>query len=131
MILAAFLLEADWSRLLAIPNIYAVQTVTSTKAANGLNKHVPDGRPPLNVLLQVNTSGEDVKSGLPALHPGSTDTEAELTQLAVYIVKECPRLHLQGLMTIGSLAESLASSERENQDFETLKETRDLLQKAL
>lgn len=34
-------------------------------------------------------------------------------------------------MTIGSLAQSLASSASENKDFETLKSTRDVLQKEL
>lgn len=34
-------------------------------------------------------------------------------------------------MTIGSQQESLASSERPNQDFETLKQTRDVLEEML
>ena len=116
----------------AIPNLYAVQTVTSTKAASGLNKYLSADRPPLNVLLQVNTSGEDNKSGLsPLTEASETNTSAELTQLARFIVTECPRLHLQGLMTIGSLTESLASAEKPNEDFERLIRTRDLLQEEL
>jgi PLP dependent protein len=118
---------------LAIPNLYAVQTITSAKAASGLNKHLSADRPPLNVLLQVNTSGEDNKSGVPPLTSPSTvdDAHAELTQLARFIVAECPRLHLQGLMTIGSLAESLAAGEKPNEDFARLVATRDRLQAAL
>ena len=80
------------------------------------------------MLLQVNTSGEDSKSGLDPLE-ASTASSAELTQLAKHIVTECPQLHLQGLMTIGALSSSL--SDDLNQDFETLKKTRDLLQGAL
>lgn len=108
----------------AIPNLSAVQTVSSTKAAKGLNKAIGEGRI-LKVLLQVNTSGEETKSGLPPLAP-FPPAEAELIQLAQHILVECDRLHLQGLMTIGSLAQSLSNSE--NQDFETLKKTRDILQ---
>lgn len=117
--------------LASIPNLYAVQTVTSTKGAAGLNKYLSGDRPPLNILLQVNTSGEDNKSGVPPLNPALDNAAAELTQLARFIVSECPRLHLQGLMTIGSLTESLASAEKPNEDFERLVQTRDLLQAEL
>ena len=58
------------ARRTAIPNLYAVQTLTSAKAATALDKALPSPavRPePLRVLLQVNTSGEDAKSGLPPL----------------------------------------------------------------
>lgn len=81
-------------------------------------------------MLQVNTSGEDAKSGLSV--PSSENAhESELVGLARHIITQCPLLHLQGLMTIGSLAESLSSSERENKDFETLKRTRDILHDSL
>ena len=117
--------------MLAIPNLFAIQTLTSTKAASGLDKHISADRPPLNVLLQVNTSGEDAKSGVPPLNGSSEDGEAELTKLARYVVTECPRLHLHGLMTIGSLAESLNADEKPNEDFERLVKTRDALQQVL
>ncbi|KAF8176157.1 hypothetical protein K438DRAFT_1847059 [Mycena galopus ATCC 62051] len=55
---------------------------------------------------------------------------AEAAQLARHIVKECPRLRLQGLMTIGALEQSLADTD-ENADFERLKGTRDVLARAL
>jgi len=108
--------------------------VTSIKAATALNKALPSDRTSsLNVLLQVNTSGEDNKSGLSPLSDAlsQTGSEAEIIQVARHIITECPRLHLQGLMTIGSLAESLASAEKPNEDFERLKTTRDLLQESL
>ncbi|OCT46090.1 hypothetical protein CLCR_00485 [Cladophialophora carrionii] len=75
----------------------------------------------LRVFIQVNTSGEDSKSGL---EPGS----AELVSLAKLIRSEasCPNLHLQGLMTIGAIARSRATTkETENEDFITLRATRD------
>jgi len=93
-----------------------------------LNKSLPPERTsPLNVLLQVNTSGEDAKSGFTPLSSSESSSSSELVQLVRHIITECPRLHLQGLMTIGSLAESLASSDRLNEDFETLKRTQDIL----
>ncbi|KAI0925702.1 hypothetical protein AcV5_008370 [Taiwanofungus camphoratus] len=124
-------LQSNKAKTLAsIPNLYAIQTLNSIKAANALNKALPETRTsPLNILLQVNTSGEDAKSGLPPLSP-QTEAESELVQLARHVVTECPKLYLQGLMTIGSLSESLTAHER-NSDFERLKETRDCLQEAL
>ena len=125
-----FVLDATWTS--AIPNIYAIQTITSTKAASALNKSLPLERTtPLNVLLQVNTSGEEAKSGVPAPTSLESASSSELSRLAQYIVSSCPRLHLHGLMTIGSLTESLASDERPNEDFETLKRTRDFLEEIL
>lgn len=76
----------------------------------------------LNVLIQVNTSGEDSKSGL-------SPQGDELVNLARFILESCPRLYLLGLMTIGSLSESLSADE--NRDFDLLKKTRDELQSTL
>ncbi|KAF9006246.1 hypothetical protein BDZ89DRAFT_1233642 [Hymenopellis radicata] len=54
--------------LVPIPNLHTIQTLTSAKAASALNKALPPTRAaPLNVLIQVNTSGEDAKSGLAPL----------------------------------------------------------------
>ncbi|KAG9314947.1 hypothetical protein JVU11DRAFT_4056 [Chiua virens] len=126
-------LQSNKSKILGtIPNIYAIQTVTSAKAASALDKSLPLERTtPLNVLLQVNTSGEEAKSGLPALVSVESYSDSELVQLAQHVIVNCPRLYLQGLMTIGSLTKSLASDERPNEDFETLKCTRDLLEQVL
>jgi len=125
-------LQSNKAKILAaIPNIYSIQTVSSIKAATALQKAVAPTRPtPLNVLLQVNTSREDSKSGLDPLTSSSSVPTAELTLLALHVLQECPNLHLQGLMTIGALTESLSSG-HPNRDFERLKETRDLLQNAL
>ena len=106
------------------------------KAASALDKALPSNRTsPLRVLLQVNTSGEDSKSGLPplALTQSTSDLKnSELVVLAQHILKNCPKLRLEGLMTIGSLELSLSASETDkNADFEKLKETRDALDKYL
>ena len=104
------------------------------KAASALDKALPSNRTsPLRVLLQVNTSGEDSKSGLPPLTQSTSDLKnSELVVLAQHILKNCPKLRLEGLMTIGSLELSISASETEkNADFEKLKETRDTLDKYL
>ena len=47
--------------VIAIPNLYAVETVDSIKKADTLNKACAAVRPdiPLKVFVQVNTSAED------------------------------------------------------------------------
>mmetsp|Transcript_7708 Transcript_7708/g.11074 ORF Transcript_7708/g.11074 Transcript_7708/m.11074 type:complete len:315 (-) Transcript_7708:84-1028(-) len=81
-----------------------VETVASIKLANKLNNAVQlvldssekeDGEPQkLDIYVQVNTSGEDSKSGVT---PGSQTLE-----LSKHILGNCPNLHLVGLMTIGA-----------------------------
>jgi len=67
-----------------------VQTVDRLKIAQRLGEQRPPGRPDLNVLLQVNISGEASKSGVPA---------GELPELARQVAA-LPRLRLRGLMAI-------------------------------
>ncbi|EJD49553.1 hypothetical protein AURDEDRAFT_112426 [Auricularia subglabra TFB-10046 SS5] len=127
-------LQSNKCRTLAsIPNLYAIHTLTSAKAATALNKGLPETRAaPLNVLLQVNTSGEESKSGLAPLSSNSDGESGALVELARHVLRECPRLHLLGLMTIGSLEASLAAADHdENQDFQTLIRTRDALEESL
>ncbi|KAK7206291.1 hypothetical protein BZA70DRAFT_288670 [Myxozyma melibiosi] len=100
--------------LAAISNLYAVETVDAVKKAKKLNDARAETMPVLNVFIQVNTSGEESKSGMA---PGE-----EVVETAKYIVESCPRLKLKGLMTIGSIARSNASGEEENADFKTLVE---------
>jgi PLP dependent protein len=67
-----------------------VHSVEREKIAQRLNDARPPQLPPLNVLIQVNVSGEASKSGV---EPG-----AELA-LAAFI-RRLPRLRLRGLMAI-------------------------------
>ncbi|KDR68576.1 hypothetical protein GALMADRAFT_78441 [Galerina marginata CBS 339.88] len=127
-------LQSNKAKTLAsIPNLFSIQTLGSTKTATALNKALPTERSsPLRVLIQINTSGEDSKSGIPPLTSASDLATSELIILAKHILTECPRLRLEGLMTIGALELSLTASETEkNADFERLKETRDLLSRYL
>ncbi|PRQ76990.1 cytoplasmic protein [Rhodotorula toruloides] len=115
----------------AIPNLFAIETLTSVKAANHLHNalsSLPSTRSePLNVFIQINTSGEEQKSGLAALTSSSSSGEA--VDLALHILDKCPTLRLKGLMTIGSLDASKSATP--NPDFERLKETRDRLGEVL
>lgn len=69
----------------------------------------------LSVFVQVNTSGEDSKSGV---EPGE-----ELVNLCKTIIEECPTLKLQGLMTIGAVGDTSC--------FQTLVECRTSVAEAL
>jgi pyridoxal phosphate enzyme (YggS family) len=110
-----------------IPNLWCVSSVDSIKKANELEKGrkaliekndsgVSDGEK-LRIMVQVNTSGEESKSGV---EPGAT------TELCRHVIEKCPHLQLFGLMTIGAIARSKETTpETENEDFVALKETRD------
>merc|ERR1712093_816036 len=111
-----------------LPNLHLVSSVDSSKKATQLNAGraslSPTPPTPLNIHIQVNTSGESSKSGVT---PGP-----ETTALAKHILETCPQLHLLGLMTIGAIARSKAAGEgEENEDFVCLKEERDRLEKEL
>jgi pyridoxal phosphate enzyme (YggS family) len=67
-----------------------VHTVASEKIARRLSEQRPDGRPPLNVLIQVNASGEASKSGV---------APSEVAALALSI-RELKNLRVRGLMAI-------------------------------
>ncbi|KAG2110285.1 uncharacterized protein F5147DRAFT_745259 [Suillus discolor] len=121
--------QARMRELTTVSNLHAIQSLTSTEDADIYNNAIPaDRKAPLNMLLQVNTSGEVQKSGLQYVDTETEAADSPLFKLACHIIEHCPKLHFQGLMTIGSQTESLASSERPNQDFETLKKTRDVLE---
>ncbi|KAG8863093.1 hypothetical protein FRB96_009273 [Tulasnella sp. 330] len=117
--------------LAAIPNIWAVQTVDSIKKATALNKSLPEDRTdPLHIYLQVNTSGEDSKSGVAPLTHSSPSSSKELEELATHVINECPRLKLLGLMTIGSF-EASTEAGAENPDFRLLIESKEVLEERL
>ncbi len=71
-------------------NFHWVHTIDRLKIAQRLNDQRPAHLPPLQVCIQVNTSGEASKSGVDF---------AELPALAAAL-RALPRLRLRGLMTI-------------------------------
>ncbi|KAK4493954.1 hypothetical protein PRZ48_015140 [Zasmidium cellare] len=110
-----------------VPNLFSVSSVDTAKKADALEKGRKAlvekrgeevGEKRLRVLVQVNTSGEESKSGV---EPNET------TSLCKHIIDKCPHLRLGGLMTIGAIARSKESSSPDalNEDFVTLRETRD------
>ncbi|KAJ3031653.1 UNVERIFIED_CONTAM: hypothetical protein HDU68_001733 [Siphonaria sp. JEL0065] len=102
----------------AIPNLFAVETVDGAKKADTLQKALVQAqRPnPLNVFVQVNTSGEESKGGV---------EPPECVAVAKHIIEKCPNLKLFGLMTIGSWDHSHA--EGTNPDFQRLVECGNLI----
>lgn len=76
-----------------------VHSVDRLKVAQRLSEQRPANLPPLNVLLQVNVSGEDSKSGC---------SPAELPALA-QAVAQLPHLKLRGLMAIPEPTEDIAA----------------------
>ena len=114
-----------------IPNLWCVESVDTTKKADQLEKgrsnlydNFPDAeKGPLRVFVQVNTSGEEEKSGVEPKAAGD---------LCSHIRDQCPNLKLQGLMTIGAIARSKGLEEgKENEDFLTLVEVRKTVVKEL
>ncbi|EEA24565.1 hypothetical protein EYB25_004310 [Talaromyces marneffei] len=114
-----------------VRGLWAVESVDTEKKAKLLDKgwgerdisalSEEERTQKLRVFVQVNTSGEEAKSGV---EPVATPA------LCRYIREQCPRLKLQGLMTIGAIARSKEST-NENADFVSLIETREAIIKAL
>ncbi|KAH7672205.1 Pyridoxal phosphate homeostasis protein [Dioscorea alata] len=104
--------------LAGVPNLDMFESVDDQKIANLLDRIVANlGRKPLKVLVQVNTSGEESKSGV---------DPAGCVELAKHVKLDCPNLVFSGLMTIGMLD---YSSTPEN--FKTLVNCRTEVCKAL
>ena len=76
-----------------IPNLSMIETVDSERLASKLNTACLSVGRRLSVLVQVDTSGEDTKSGV--------DTD-QLLPLVGHILSSCPHLLFRGLMTIGA-----------------------------
>ena len=91
-----------------------VHSVERLKIAERLSAQRPEDRPPLKVLLQVNVSGEDSKSGC---------APAEVPELARQLVA-LPRLQLVGLMAI---PEPTTDTVLLRQRFARLRELREAL----
>ena len=72
-----------------------VQSVDSVKLAQALDRHAADLGRRLEVLVEVNTSGEAQKSGVAPADALALVAEA----------RKLPRLDVRGLMTVGPLVE--------------------------
>lgn len=108
-----------------VPNAASltVETVSTIKLAKKLNNAMAavnseneedDDEKKLSIFIQVNTSGEDTKSGV---------EPSGVVVLCQEISDECPLLVIQGLMTIGAPGDLTC--------FDTLGECRNEVQEAL
>lgn len=82
-------IQSNKSRQIA-ENMAWVHSVDREKIARRLSEQRPSDMPPLNVLIQVNISGEDSKSGI----------ELDALNEMVALVSSLPNLVLRGLMAI-------------------------------
>lgn len=78
-----------------VPNLYLLETVDSIKLADKLNnaRSNMEEAQPLPIYVQINTSGEESKSGV--LFSG------DIIPIFQHIKDNCPFLIISGLMTIG------------------------------
>ncbi|MGD8119174.1 YggS family pyridoxal phosphate-dependent enzyme [Vibrio sp. TRT 29B02] len=89
-----------------------VHTVDRTKIAQRLNDQRPEGLEPIQVLIQVNTSGEASKSGI---------DDDEIFALAE-LISQLPNLTLRGLMSIPANVSDYESQLAAFTQLATLKE---------
>lgn len=98
-----------------IDNLYAVEAIDATKKCKKLDTiRAEVNGAPINIYLQINTSGEEQKSGY-----SSTDLKELYESVEFLLSENCKTLKLSGLMTIGSFSESTSEGE-ENKDFKVL-----------
>lgn len=88
-------IQSNKCKLIA-ENFNWVHSVDRVKVLKLLNEFRPSDTCPLNICLQINTSGEESKSGIPI-----KDVNAHLIPL-VQTLKELPKLKLRGIMSIPS-----------------------------
>lgn len=103
-------------KLLSAPNLHVAETVDSEKLADAIDKawaklQKPD---PLKVMVQVNTSDEENKSGV---------APEDASNLVQYVLEKCPHLEFIGLMTIGAFDHDLTKGP--NPDFQVLLKCRE------
>lgn len=87
-------------KAVGLDKLACIETISTLKLAAKLNRAVEtlnedvEEKKKLGIYIQVNTSGEDSKSGVT---PGG-----EVADLVHKISEECPWLSINGLMTIGA-----------------------------
>ena len=109
-------IQSNKSRI-AAERAHWVHTVDREKIARRLSDQRPETMPPLQVLIEVNIGGEDVKHGVPP-------QEETLRELA-FQVSSLPRLKLRGLMCVARLG---SSEEELRQQFGRMNELLQFLQ---
>ena len=93
-------IQSNKCKLIA-ENFNWVHSVDRIKVMKLLNDNRPSNVPPLNICIQINTSGEETKSGIPI-----KDAKIQLIEL-IQALKELPKLKLRGIMSIPSNTENI------------------------
>ena len=93
-------IQSNKCKLIA-ENFNWVHSVDRLKVMKLLNDNRPLNVPPLNICIQINTSGEETKSGIPI-----KDTKTQLIGL-IQALNELPNLKLRGIMSIPSNTEDI------------------------
>ena len=93
-------LQSNKTRLVA-EHFDWIQTLERVKIADRLNEQRPADKAPLNVLIQINISDEETKSGI---------SPHEMLNLAKHI-ENLPHLRLRGLMAIPAPTENITEQE--------------------
>ena len=104
-------IQSNKTRLIA-EHFEWVHGVDRIRIAERLSEQRPEKRPPLNVLVQVNVSGEASKSGV------APDELADL----VRAIAALPRLHFRGLMAVPEPADTLQAQKKPFAALRTLAE---------
>ncbi|XP_015523030.2 pyridoxal phosphate homeostasis protein [Neodiprion lecontei] len=103
------------NKVLAVPNLYIIETVHSKQLATGLNNAWPKFRKTeeslLKVMVQINTSGEEEKNGC---------QPSEASNLVKHVIENCKNLKFTGIMTIGKYGYDPSAGP--NPDFLKLRE---------
>lgn len=108
-----------------VPSLSVVETLDSEQKATKLNAQRSQINTPLSVFLQINTSDEPQKAGI------HVEDYATIESLCRH-VESLEFLHLEGLMTIGSVEQSKQSEVgAENKDFTALGNLREKLNSSL
>lgn len=97
-----------------LPLVQMIESVDSLRLIEALNQHAQRLQKPIQVLLEVNISGEPTKTGM-----SPDELEPLLEQLPKY-----PYVHVEGLMTLAGLEGGL---QRARRDFAALRTLRDRL----
>lgn len=108
---------ASLVKTVGLDKLACIETISTIKLATKLNRAVEtlnedesdEDKKKLGIYIQVNTSGEESKSGV---SPGS-----EVMDLVKQISEQCTSLSIDGLMTIGAPGDHSC--------FDTLKSCRD------
>nr|XP_050852347.1 pyridoxal phosphate homeostasis protein [Vespula vulgaris] len=111
------------NKIISLPNLYIIESVDNKQLATAIDNafsKVNKNNSQLKIMVQVNTSEEEAKSGCKV---------EEVSELVKHIMDNCKQLEFTGLMTIGIYGYD--TSNGPNPDFLCLKKCREELCKEL